>query len=59
MVIKMTERRRSSTQCCAVVSQAEGDKIDRLVEKGLFINRADLVRSAVRELLEGFKDDDD
>ena len=49
----MTEK----CQVCAQLSQVECRKIKALVARGLFINQADLVRSAVRELLEGFKDE--
>ena len=52
-VIKLTEK----CQVCAQLPIAECRKIRALVARGLFINQADLVRSAVRELLEKFKDE--
>jgi len=40
----------------ALISDVEDKKIDALVEKGFFLNRADFTRTAVRELLDTFKD---
>ena len=42
------------SQVSAQISRAEDEKILMLVEAGLFINKADLVRTAIRELLERF-----
>ena len=39
------------------ITENEKQRIDRLVEKGLFINRSDFLRSAIREFLEGFSID--
>jgi len=41
-------------QVSAKISKIEDNKIISLVEKGLFINKADFVRTAVRDLLERF-----
>ena len=38
----------------AVVTDDQNRKIDSLVERGIFLNRSDFVRSAIREFLEGF-----
>jgi len=46
----------SMTQVNAQVSEHEYRKINRLVDQGRFINKADFVRTAVRELLETFPD---
>lgn len=42
------------SQVSAQISKTEDEKIILLVKKGLFINKADLVRTAIRELLERF-----
>lgn len=41
-------------QVAAQISKTEKEKIISLVSKGLFINEADFVRSAIRDLLERF-----
>lgn len=43
-------------QVSALISDVEDKKILSLIEKGLFINKADFIRTAVRELLDTFKD---
>ena len=41
----------------ALITEQENDKIDSLVERGVFLNKSDFVRTAIRELLEGFSAD--
>ena len=38
----------------ATITKVEEQKIDALVNRGLFLNRSDFIRTAIRELLEGF-----
>jgi len=43
-------------QVTAQISDVEDKKIDALIQKGLFINRADFTRTAVRDFLSSFKE---
>jgi len=38
----------------AKLTEIETQKIDNLVKSGLFINRSDFIRTAIRDFLEGF-----
>ena len=38
----------------ATITELEEKKIDALVTQGLFLNRSDFIRTAIRDLLEGF-----
>ena len=40
-----------------MISDVEDKKIDALVKKGLFINKADFIRTAVRDLLDTFSEE--
>jgi len=40
----------------AQISDVEDKKIDALIKKGLFLNRADFTRTAVRGFLSSFKE---
>ena len=42
----------------AALTEIEAQKIDAIVERGCFMNRSDFVRSAIREFLEGFSQDE-
>jgi len=42
-------------QVTAQISDVENKKIDALIKAGLFLNRADFTRTAVRDLLETFQ----
>ena len=38
----------------AVITDQEESQIYRLVERGVFLNKSDFIRTAIRELLEKF-----
>lgn len=47
--------KRNKCQICALISYSENENLNNLVRRGLFINRADFARTAIRELLEKFQ----
>jgi len=42
----------------ATITKLEEKKIDALVSQGLFLNKSDFIRTAIRDLLEGFSQDE-
>jgi len=42
----------------SVITEEQYNKINNLVDRGIFLNRSDFVRTSVRELLEKFSVDE-